>query len=282
MAVVGEFNSGKSSLICRLLDQPDLLPTGDIATTGLIISVIAGPQPRLEVRRPDGGVEERPLVHESWSDLLATDKRGQPRAVFAQARVTAANDWLRGLDIEIVDTPGTADLEERNAAVMTEAVAHCDAACLTIAATRPFARSEQAFLEEDILRRGGLAKVVVVVTKLDLVPQHQRQAVINSVTARVTAISPDIAVLNGPVSPDDRNVIQALREQVTTMSLPRQRHRARSLQIASQLSLVLDELATLVRTRTGTGQPSPRRPRKDFAGVRGRPGASRRAVAGPQ
>jgi len=95
----------------------------------------------------------KPLAAASWDDLLAVDLQRLPRNVVGQARPVVNSPWLRDVDIELVDTPGSAGLDDQHMLTL-EALAHCDAALLTIAAI-----DRTQFLEEDILRRGGVPRL---------------------------------------------------------------------------------------------------------------------------
>jgi hypothetical protein len=75
----------------------------------------------------------RPLAAASWDDLVAVDLQGLPRNVVEQARPVVNSPWLRDVDVELVDTPGSAGLDDQHMLTL-EALAHCDAALLTIAA----------------------------------------------------------------------------------------------------------------------------------------------------
>jgi ribosome biogenesis GTPase A len=144
IGVVGEFNTGKSTLIGGLLGNWDLLPTGDAPTTATIVTVAPGNESFLEISRPDIGIERRPLERSSWSDLLP-DERTYSREVTATARVVIDCQWLREVDIELVDTPGVAGLGEHKLILTLQALAECDAALVTVAATKPFSLTERKF-----------------------------------------------------------------------------------------------------------------------------------------
>ena len=53
VAVVGEFNRGKSTLVNRLIEQ-DIIPTSDIPTTALPIYISGGEQESLVLKTANG------------------------------------------------------------------------------------------------------------------------------------------------------------------------------------------------------------------------------------
>lgn len=98
-AVVGDFNSGKSTFINALL-QTDLCPTGDEPTTSSVTYFFHGDQERIE-QLEAGGTRKR-LTRDSYGTLVRHRKQGdQVLAVFHIALPSTVLEHVR-----IVDTPG--------------------------------------------------------------------------------------------------------------------------------------------------------------------------------
>ena len=98
-AVVGDFNSGKSTFINALL-QTDLCPTGDEPTTSSVTYFFHGDQTRIEQVEP-GGTRKR-LTRESYDELVRHRKQGdQVPAVF---HISLPSQILE--HVRIIDTPG--------------------------------------------------------------------------------------------------------------------------------------------------------------------------------
>jgi hypothetical protein len=90
IAVVGEFNRGKSTLLNTLLGR-DLLPTGPLPVTRIQVAVRAGVEDALTVEWPDGRREiRRPDAPDAWHGL---------------AFAPGESDTVAGT----TDQPGTAD-----------------------------------------------------------------------------------------------------------------------------------------------------------------------------
>jgi small GTP-binding protein len=132
LVVVGEFNSGKSSLINALVGER-VLDQGVTPTTSRVGVLMYGP----EVDRSPSG-------------------RGFEA-------ITAPLDILR--EMHVVDTPGTNAVLREHEALTRDFVPRADLVLFVTSADRPFTESERAFLEA--IRSWG-KKVVVALNKIDI------------------------------------------------------------------------------------------------------------------
>jgi len=128
---LGEFNSGKSTLINALLGT-HLLPEGATPTTDRIHMITYGPAPAV-VRRGDEIVE--------W---------------------TYPAEWLRA--IYLVDTPGTNTIFRQHEERARRFMHRGDVLFFLIAANHPFAETDRLYI--DLVREFG-AKTVLVVSQTD-------------------------------------------------------------------------------------------------------------------
>jgi len=106
VAVAGEFNRGKSTLINKLLGK-DILPTADLPTTAMVTRVLYGPEPALWHILPGSRRHRLELSPDSWQRLVAKDEGSDPEGV---AQVELPNSWLQETGIQFIDTPGAGDL----------------------------------------------------------------------------------------------------------------------------------------------------------------------------
>ena len=152
VVIVGEFNAGKSAVVNAMLGGDTVVPEGILPTTNEI-TVIKYAQ------EGDGK-----------SGTLEQDVDG----LFV--RYTAA-ELLK--EVNIVDTPGTNVILERQQRLTEEFIPRADLVLFVLSADRPFTESEVKFLK--YVRQWG-KKVVFVVNKIDLLGSSEE---VNQVVAFV-------------------------------------------------------------------------------------------------
>jgi small GTP-binding protein len=139
IVVVGEFNSGKSSVINALLGQR-LLEEGVTPTTTQIYILRHGEK------------QQRTVVSER------------------QVLLTFPVEFLS--ELSIVDTPGTNAVIREHENITSQFVPRADLVLFITSADRPFTESERAFLER--IREWG-KKVVFVVNKIDILQSEEER-----------------------------------------------------------------------------------------------------------
>lgn len=164
IAVVGEFKRGKSTFINALLGR-EILPSDILPTTATLNRVTYGLKPLVKIRFKDGREEEIAIAQlanyvTKWtleSETTAADVR--------EAVVYYPIPYCQN-NVDIIDTPGLSD-DENMTAVTLSILPHVDAAIMVIMAQAPFSESEQAFLENELLKE-DLGRIILVVTGIDL------------------------------------------------------------------------------------------------------------------
>lgn len=141
VVIVGEFNSGKSAVVNAMLGG-NIVPEGILPTTNEITVI--------KWADVEHGEEER--VEQDDDGLFV--------------RYTAA-ELLK--EINIVDTPGTNVILERQQRLTEEFIPRADLVLFVLSADRPFTDSEVKFLQ--YVRQWG-KKVVFVVNKVDLLSNN--------------------------------------------------------------------------------------------------------------
>lgn len=191
VAVVGEFSRGKSTFINTLLEK-EILPVGDLPTTALLTRIRHNPQEKMiHFNHKNQKVADLPLSEESWDGLVAENfGKCDPTGTVL---VGIDNPWLKDNCIEIMDTPGAGDLEEKRARVIGNALLGSDGAIITITATSALSLSEKLFIEQRLLSR-KTPFLMLIVTKLDLIRKSERETVIKYITDKLSSWNMDIPV----------------------------------------------------------------------------------------
>jgi small GTP-binding protein len=145
LVVVGEFNSGKSSLLNALLNTR-LLAEGVTPTTDRIHLIGYAPQP----------------------SMVPVDPQ--------LAEVGLPIELLR--ELRLVDTPGTNAIFAHHQTLTERFLPRADLILFATSADRPFTQSEANFL--GLIRNWG-KKVLLVVNKIDLLTPAEQQEVLNFV-----------------------------------------------------------------------------------------------------
>lgn len=192
VAVVGEFSRGKSTLINKLLGK-DVLPVGDLPTTAMLTSIKYGENDSIRFsNNTNEQVGEYQVSEEVWDKIC--DNKSQDELANEKAFMSLDIPWLQDSGIEIFDTPGAGDLEEARAKVIGDALMSCDAAIIAISATSPFSMSEKLFIEQRLIAH-KIPFLMVVVTKLDLIREKEREGVLNYIKSKLQTLKVEIPII---------------------------------------------------------------------------------------
>jgi GTP-binding protein EngB required for normal cell division len=157
VAVVGEFNAGKSSFINALLGEV-VAPVGVLPTTATLNRLVWAPDRFVRVERRAGAGEDRILPHEELCAALSAIDPGS----IDRVTIYAPLEQLRR--IELIDTPGFNAPNAAHSATARAALAEAQVALWLLDATQPLKESERAVMAE--LVELGLP-LVVLLNKLD-------------------------------------------------------------------------------------------------------------------
>lgn len=134
VAIIGEFNAGKSSFVNALIGEK-LLPMGITPTTEYIELIRYNEEPNRVPNMRDGALRE-------W----AHPNTGAP-------------------GVAIVDTPGTGSIFQKHEKTAKEFLHRSDLVVFLISAKHAFAETERMYLE---LAKGYGKKIILVVNQIDL------------------------------------------------------------------------------------------------------------------
>jgi len=258
VAVVGEFNRGKSTLINRLIGR-EVLPTGAATLTCAAIILRAGSQEGVQLTWPDGRQEEHPGdAADAWRKLAESQNsvtapgssQGAPTVT-----VTVADSWLSSVDAELVETPGVNSGADAQFDRARHAVAASDAALFILSAVSPLSITERHLLEEEILSR-HMPLTAVVVSMVDLLPGEEREEALQALRVRLAELPGDLPVLLAPSQEDGTQEIAQLRALIEKYVQDSNLALWRNRQITAQLADYCDALARIATERATACVPT--------------------------
>jgi cellulose synthase operon protein C len=188
LAIVGEFNAGKTTFINALIGE-DVAPTGVLPTTATLHHLRWAPDPFARILFERGHVPTERL-------LPLGDLRTALRQESAIRRVELCMPLPSLARVEILDTPGYNSLEPGHARIARSALDEADAALWLLDATQTLKESERVLLEE--AQRAGLP-VQLLVNKTDRITAPDLARVMEAVHAgtadmRIDWWSPPLAL----------------------------------------------------------------------------------------
>jgi GTP-binding protein EngB required for normal cell division len=178
VVVFGRFKAGKSSFLNHLTGQ-DVLPIGVVPLTAVITRLRYGPGERTEVRFLDGRVETVPI-----SDIgLFVGENENPENRKQVAAVEVELPELKPFaPLQFVDTPGLGSAFAHNTEVALNWLPNVGAAVVAVSSDAPLSERDLTLLDE--LRR-HTPKIVLLLTKADLLTEAQRAEVLSFVTQQL-------------------------------------------------------------------------------------------------
>lgn len=265
VAVVGDFNRGKSTLINRLAGA-DLLPTGNVPLTRTFVVVRAqtADPPLLEIRWPSGTSERRPLTSEDpWHGLVLAHESPDREIVEGeigpdepQVLLSAPSAWLAAAEIELIDTPGLHEGRVDHLLQTQRAVALSEVAVMAVSALSPLSQLERQFLEEELITK-RVPHVIVVLTKADQLPPEETDEFTEWFRTQIAAVSRDIAVVLGPGPDGNAEALAILRDKTAALAHSADQVRRRDRRLAWQIAdacAAIGSAAQAARDQLGTDE----------------------------
>lgn len=174
LAIAGEFNAGKSTLLNALVGDA-VAPMGVTPTTAAVNLFLYGPRKAARAVLRDGSAQELALADVA---ALVDARRGAGGAAVQHVEIVWPAEALR--EVNLVDTPGFNAAEEQHEAVARAFLAQADAVLWIFDASHAGSASER----DAIAALGPLrGKVVGVLNKADRLAEAERTMVLEHLRA---------------------------------------------------------------------------------------------------
>lgn len=177
MVIVGEFSRGKSTFINALLGKR-ILPSSTKPTTTIINKISFGEEPEFNLHFRESDIIKK-IDEEEFKDITAKVEPDYDD----EFEVNEYNEYLKLISsisyadikypteickegIEIIDTPGTNDLDQAREEITFSFIPQSDIAILLLSANQILSQSEINFLKERILEN-DIKKVFFVINFKD-------------------------------------------------------------------------------------------------------------------
>lgn len=187
VAIVGEFNRGKSSLINALLGKK-VLPTAIFPTTATVNKITFGLTPYAEIMYKDGTSEKLELEDDTLASLKQyvtklSDESNEKAATIKEAVIYYPTSYCKN-GVSIIDTPGLND-DATMTEVTLSVIPQTDAAIMVLRADSPYSATEQEFVQNNIVAN-DLGKLLFVVNGIDaLQSDEDRQRIVQNIKERI-------------------------------------------------------------------------------------------------
>lgn len=178
LAIVGEFSSGKSTLINALIEQ-ELLKTSPLPTTTVSNRLTYSKKTYVQLNA------NKLYFEKSNDDVLKLIEKNTTQNVLENGRVTiGVNSHFLNRNIDLIDTPGANSLDDRHRRRAIETIRdEADYMLILIKATQPLTLSLKNYFKEIITQTSiGYA---FVVTSIDLVPKKERNILVIDIQKRL-------------------------------------------------------------------------------------------------
>lgn len=184
VAVVGEFNRGKSSLINALLGMP-ILPMDILPTTATANRIVYGLAPGVQILGKDGS-RQKINVDELAEYVTKLTDESQQNAKNIQETMIEYPIPLCQNGVEILDTPGLNDTVEMEN-ITNGILRDTHAVVFAVSATMPLSESEADWIA-GMIQSERLQYLMFVVTFFDRVAKRDQQKVLAHIRGRISTM----------------------------------------------------------------------------------------------
>lgn len=181
VAVVGEFNRGKTSFVNALLGK-EILPADYMPTTATINRITYGDTPSAYVLLKSGE-KEYVQISELAGYITKLSASALETALTIEEAVVQYPSLFCRNGVDLLDTPGMNDEQSMNQITVSR-LEDIDLAIIAVDASMPFSMTERAFTIQ-LLESPQICQIIVVITKIDMIRQSEQQKLIDFMIDRI-------------------------------------------------------------------------------------------------
>jgi GTP-binding protein EngB required for normal cell division len=208
VAVFGRFKAGKSSFLNHLTGRA-VLPIGVVPLTAVITRLRYGESDRAEVRFLNGATQAIPLADIARYVGENENPNNQKQVASVEVELPALKSLA---PMQLVDTPGLGSAFVHNTQAAMNWLPNVGAALVAVSADAPLSERDLALLEE---LRTHTPRIVLLLTKADLLTEPQRVEVRDFVTAQLRSKWPEqLPVFFYSIKPELSGMKAALQAQL--------------------------------------------------------------------
>lgn len=205
LAVVGEFSTGKSTLV-NFLVRRHVMPVSAKPTTQFPVELRDGPE--MAFHLTSAGLEISQAV-DADAFSAAASQDGDAEA-YSLGTVDLPSAFLKG-GLVVVDTPGVASATDLHADVTFGYLPRADAILVVLNASQSVPKSVLAFIRQNVLPHDP-SRLIFVVNQLGLSPDSQRDGMLSVIEQTLATVVRSPLVLPLTVAKADAQAFDSLSE----------------------------------------------------------------------
>lgn len=181
VAVVGEFNRGKTTFVNALLGK-ELLPADYRPATAAINRITYSDTPSACVVMKNG--QRKPVRMEELAEYVTklSDASAENASQIQEAVLEYPSLFCRN-GVDLIDTPGMNDEDDMNQVTISR-LEGIDLAIVAVDASMPFSMTECAFTVQ-LLESPQICQIIIVTTKIDMIRERERQKLVDFMVKRI-------------------------------------------------------------------------------------------------
>ena len=181
VAVVGEFNRGKTTFVNALLGK-ELLPADYRPATAAINRITYSDTPSACVVMKNG--QRKPVHMEELAEYVTKlSAASAENASQIQEAVLEYPSLFCRNGVDLIDTPGMNDEDDMNQVTISR-LEGIDLAIVAVDASMPFSMTECAFTVQ-LLESPQICQIIIAATKIDMIRERERQKLIDFMVKRI-------------------------------------------------------------------------------------------------